>query len=53
MYNYKRPSRWTSGIGAELPEAYKKFWREWKIRQPAPVHYIPREGKYEKVNGVL
>lgn len=42
----KRPSRWDKGVGAELPEAYKKFWREWKLQQPTAVHYIQQEGVY-------
>ncbi|XP_014208896.1 39S ribosomal protein L28, mitochondrial [Copidosoma floridanum] len=48
MYRIQKPTRWTSGIGLELPQAYKKFWREWKITAPEPVHFIPKEGKYEK-----
>lgn len=43
-----RPTRWSAGIGAELPEEYKKFWKEWKLDRPSPVHYIPKEGKFEK-----
>lgn len=48
LYYIPKPSRWTKGIGAELPEAYKKFWYEWKIREPVPVHYIKEEGKYKR-----
>ncbi|XP_043267984.1 39S ribosomal protein L28, mitochondrial [Venturia canescens] len=47
LYRFKRPSRWDSGLGAEMPEAYKKFWKEWKLTQPAAVHYIEKEGKFE------
>lgn len=36
------------GLAARLPEAYRKFWVEWKQRQPAAVHYIPREDKFER-----
>lgn len=43
LYGFKRPSRFEKGLGAELPEAYKKFWREWKLTKPAAVHYIPKE----------
>lgn len=41
-----RITRWSKGIGAELPEEFKKFWREWKLQQPAAVHYIKQEGTY-------
>lgn len=41
-----KPTRWSKGIGAELPQEYKKFWREWKIQIPTAVHYIKQEGKY-------
>lgn len=55
LYYVPKPSRWQRGIGAELPEEYKKFWREWKFEQPMPVHYIPEEGIYvrnEKTDAV-
>ncbi|XP_036139000.1 39S ribosomal protein L28, mitochondrial isoform X2 [Monomorium pharaonis] len=39
-------SRWSKGIGAELPQEFKKFWREWKLTKPAAVHYIKQEGTY-------
>ncbi|XP_071452584.1 large ribosomal subunit protein bL28m isoform X2 [Hetaerina americana] len=29
-----------------LPEAYKKFWNEWKVKEPTPVHWIPRAEKW-------
>lgn len=45
LYYFRRPTRWTSGIGSLLPLEYKKFWREWK-KQPAAVHYIKRQGTY-------
>lgn len=48
LYYLPKPTRWSAGIGAMLPEAYKKFWKEWKLTQPEPVYYIPKEGKYEK-----
>ncbi|XP_015112937.1 39S ribosomal protein L28, mitochondrial [Diachasma alloeum] len=47
LYYFPKPNRWQNGIGAELPEAYKKFWREWKLQTPTAVHYIPEEGKYK------
>lgn len=46
LYYIPKPSRWTKGIGAELPEEYKKFWKEWKLQQPSAVHYIKQEGSY-------
>lgn len=48
LYYFPRPNRWTKGIGAALPEEYKKFWKEWKIQQPTAVHYIKEEGKYTR-----
>ncbi|KAJ8675504.1 hypothetical protein QAD02_011290 [Eretmocerus hayati] len=47
LYYFKKPSRWDKGIGAELPEAYKKFWKEWKLTEPTPVHYQPLDFKYK------
>ncbi|XP_043262211.1 39S ribosomal protein L28, mitochondrial [Colletes gigas] len=46
LYYIPKITRWTKGIGAELPEEYKKFWREWKLQEPTAVHYIKQEGKY-------
>ncbi|GLH14041.1 Uncharacterized protein GBIM_18478 [Gryllus bimaculatus] len=34
--------------GEVLPEAYKKFWREWKIQKPKPVHYIAEPGRWKR-----
>ncbi|KAG8225619.1 hypothetical protein J437_LFUL004190 [Ladona fulva] len=31
-----------------LPQAYKKFWYEWKEKDPKPVHWIPEEGKWKR-----
>ncbi|KAL6447604.1 hypothetical protein ACFW04_000060 [Cataglyphis niger] len=45
LYYFRRPTRWTNGIGSLLPLEYKKFWREWK-KQPAAVHYIKQQGTY-------
>jgi hypothetical protein len=36
------------GVAARLPEAYKKFWYEWKKQKPTPVHYIPEPGKWKR-----
>ncbi|CAL7948197.1 unnamed protein product [Xylocopa violacea] len=48
LYYIPKISRWSNGIGAKLPEEYKKFWREWKLQTPTAVHYIKQEGKYVK-----
>lgn len=48
LYYVPKQSRWSKGLGAELPEEYKKFWREWKLQRPTAVHYITQEGKYKK-----
>lgn len=34
--------------GSLLPEAYRKFWREWRLMTPTAVHYIPKEEKWER-----
>jgi large subunit ribosomal protein L28 len=31
-----------------LPAAYRKFWEEWRIKRPTAVHFIPKEGKFER-----
>lgn len=48
LHGFKRPTRFDKGLGSELPEAYRKFWREWKLTKPAAVHYIPKEGEWER-----
>lgn len=48
LYGWKRVNRFDRGLGARLPAAYKKFWREWKSQQPAAVHYVPKEGRFER-----
>lgn len=35
-------------IYKKLPEEYKKFYIEWKLTTPKPVHYIHEEGTYVK-----
>lgn len=47
LYFFRKPNRWTNGVGAALPLEYKKFWKEWK-KNPAAVHYIEKEGTYRK-----
>ncbi|XP_055917468.1 39S ribosomal protein L28, mitochondrial [Eupeodes corollae] len=48
LYGFKRPTRFDKGLGAELPDAYRKFWREWQLTKPTAVHYIPKEGEWER-----
>lgn len=48
LHGFKRLTRFEKGLGAQLPEAYKKFWREWKLSRPAAVHYISKEGNWER-----
>ncbi|XP_037960780.1 39S ribosomal protein L28, mitochondrial [Teleopsis dalmanni] len=48
LNGFKRVTRFDKGLGAQLPEAYKKFWREWKVMRPAAVHYIPKENEWER-----
>lgn len=48
LNGFKRIARFDIGLGAQLPEAYRKFWREWKEQKPAAVHYIPKEGQFER-----
>ncbi|XP_012269888.2 39S ribosomal protein L28, mitochondrial [Athalia rosae] len=48
LYYLKRKSRFDSGLGAALPEAYKKFWAEWKFQEPTFVHQIKKEGKWTR-----
>lgn len=46
----------SSGIGDRLPEAYKKFYKEWRHQVPEPVYYQPKLGKWtrdEKTGAVI
>ncbi|KAI5641945.1 39S ribosomal protein L28, mitochondrial [Phthorimaea operculella] len=45
---FKKKNRFDVGIAAELPAAYKKFWREWKVLKPAAVHFVPQEGRWKR-----
>ncbi|CAG9090184.1 hypothetical protein JYU34_009276 [Plutella xylostella] len=45
---FKKKSRFDIGIATELPAAYKKFWREWKVLKPAAVHYIPQNSQWKR-----
>ena len=44
LHGFKKLGKFDTGIGAQLPAAYKKFWDEWKTKTPAAVHYVPNEG---------
>ncbi|XP_055375741.1 39S ribosomal protein L28, mitochondrial [Condylostylus longicornis] len=48
LNGFKHFTRFDKGLGAQLPEAYRKFWREWKNAKPTAVHYIPKEGTWER-----
>lgn len=48
LNGFRKLTRFDTGLGSQLPAAYKKFWKEWKQTQPAAVHYIPKEGKWER-----
>ncbi|CAH1953912.1 unnamed protein product [Acanthoscelides obtectus] len=37
-----------TGLATRLPEAYKKFYKEWKLTEPTAVHYIPETGKWKR-----
>lgn len=48
LHGFKRLTRFDKGLGAQLPDAYKKFWREWKLTTPAAVHYVPKTETFER-----
>lgn len=48
LKGWRKLSRFESGLGEKLPEAYKKFWHEWKIQEPAAVHYVKRDEMFER-----
>ncbi|XP_037037669.1 39S ribosomal protein L28, mitochondrial [Bradysia coprophila] len=53
LNGFKVASKIDTGIGRQLPEAYRKFYLEWRKTAPTPVHYIPKEGKWERdQNGI-
>lgn len=46
---FKRPGPFDAGKpGERLPEAYKKFWNEWRKQTPSPVHFIPESGRWKR-----
>ncbi|XP_044730336.1 39S ribosomal protein L28, mitochondrial [Chrysoperla carnea] len=48
LNGWKAAKIFDKGIGLELPQAYKKFWKEWKETKPTAVHYIHRDEKWER-----
>lgn len=55
LRGWRRLGKFEKGLGARLPEAYRKFWAEWKETAPAAVHYVPKEGRFERneVTGIV
>jgi len=45
LYKFKQGDLLTTE-GSHLPESYKKFFREWKLTKPKPVHYVPPTSKW-------
>lgn len=45
---FKQRTIFDRGIGASLPDAYKKFYKEWKLTEPTAVNYIPEEGRWKR-----
>lgn len=45
---FQKPGLFDKGVGALLPEAYKKFYKEWRLAEPSAVHYVPEEGKFKR-----
>uniref|UniRef100_A0A6B2E5S6 Putative 39s ribosomal protein l28 mitochondrial n=1 Tax=Phlebotomus kandelakii TaxID=1109342 RepID=A0A6B2E5S6_9DIPT len=48
LHGIKKFGKFDKGLAKSLPEAYRKFWREWRETEPTAVHYIPKEGKFER-----
>lgn len=55
LKGWMKVKRFEKGLSAELPEAYRKFFREWKSTPATAVHYIPKEGRFERneITGVV
>lgn len=55
LNGFQKVNKWSNGLAALLPPAYKKFYEEWRIKQPIAVHYIPKEGLFERdeVTGIV
>ncbi|XP_055596661.1 39S ribosomal protein L28, mitochondrial-like [Uranotaenia lowii] len=48
LHGLRKSDKFTKGWGAQLPVAYKKFWDEWRNQQPAAVHYVPKDGMFQR-----
>ncbi|XP_035782661.1 39S ribosomal protein L28, mitochondrial-like [Anopheles albimanus] len=48
LYGLRKSTKFSKGLGALLPQAYRKFWVEWKQQQPAAVHYVPKDGMFQR-----
>lgn len=48
LFGLQKKNRFTVGLGEKLPAAYRKFYAEWKLAKPTAVHYIPKEGQFER-----
>lgn len=56
MLYVPKKTRISSGLGNQLPEAYKKFYKEWRHHIPEPVYFKPKPGKWtrdEKTGAVI
>uniref|UniRef100_A0A1B6IUJ6 Large ribosomal subunit protein bL28m n=1 Tax=Homalodisca liturata TaxID=320908 RepID=A0A1B6IUJ6_9HEMI len=48
LYRMSKPDIFSRGAPSRLPEAYRKFYDEWKATPSTPVHYIPEPGKWKR-----
>lgn len=48
LRGWQRLGRFDVGLGPRMPAAYKKFWAEWRQKKPAAVHFIPKEGRFQR-----
>lgn len=48
LYGLQKQNRFTVDLGEKLPAAYRKFYAEWKVAKPTAVHFIPKEGQFER-----
>lgn len=44
----KKKTAFDTEIASKLPESYRKFYAEWKMEKPKPVHYVEEPGRYKK-----
>jgi len=45
---FQKPGLFDKGVGALLPDAYKKFYKEWRLSEPSAVHYVPEVEKWKR-----